>query len=209
MDRPEPAAESGGKSVIAPYITAWTAEIDPPATVVEVPGMGIGYADEKAADRSRDGILWTRSSWLPGEGRPVFKRVHPIRQRRAMRCLLCQVCGGPADRTEDGVLWLLRDYRDDWPDWPNHMAAVEPPICRSCVHLSVRLCPALRRGAAVLRARRYPIVAVRGCRYIGRRFPIPAEDVTVRLEDRAVRWVKAASLVRELQDCTLLGLCEV
>lgn len=45
-----------------------------------------------------------------------------------MQRLLCNVCAQPADRSDDGVLWLLRDFRDDWPNWPQGMGAVEPPV---------------------------------------------------------------------------------
>jgi hypothetical protein len=34
--------------------------------------------------------------------------------------------------------------------------------CAWSVRLSVRLCPALRRGAAAVRVREYPVVGVRG-----------------------------------------------
>lgn len=196
------------KPVIAPYITKWSSEVDPPGTVIEV-GGGIGYADEKPNDRDRHGVLWARAAQRPGEGRPLFARVHPFRQRRAMRMLLCGVCGGPADRDEDGVLWLLTDHRDDWPDWPARMAAVEPPVCRPCVHLSVRLCPALRRGAVAVRARRYPITAVRGARYTGGQRPRAVEDATVFLDDPRIRWVKAVNLARTLQDCTVIEVDDV
>ena len=71
---------------------------------------GIAFADETAADRDSDGILWTRITSQPGCGRPQFAVIHSLRQRRAMRRLLCQVCGQPADRNPEGVLWLLPDY---------------------------------------------------------------------------------------------------
>jgi hypothetical protein len=135
-----------------------------------------------------------------------FGKVHSLRQRRAMRRLLCQVCGEPADQSEDGVLWLLPDYRGDWPGWPNRMGQVEPPICRPCVDLSLRLCPKLRRGAAVVRAREYPIAGVRGVRYEpGPTAPVMVEPVVVSFEDHAIRWIRAVGLVRELLGCTLLS----
>lgn len=165
------APQTSHGRIVAPYVTSWSAEIDPPVELVEVPGRGIGYADETVTDRDSRGVLWFRTTHAPGQGRPLFGRVHPLRQRRAMRRLLCQVCGGPADRTEDGVLWLGRDHRDDWPGWPNRIAETEPPICVPCVRLSLRLCPALRRGAVAFRARQYPIVGVRGGLYAGGRNP--------------------------------------
>lgn len=121
-----------------------------------------------------------------------------------MRRLLCQVCGGPADQSDDGVLWLLPDHREDWPDWPNGAGEVEPPICRTCAEISLRLCPALRRGGVLVRAREYPIAGVRGVRYQpGPAGPEMAEPVVVTLDDHAIRWIRATGLVRELNDCTL------
>lgn len=196
---------SGYGSMTVPYITAWSEETDPPCVPVELAGRGIGYADETLADRDRHGVLWLRTLFRPGQGRPVFGKVHPTRQRRAMQRLLCQVCACPADRTEDGVLWLLRDFREDWPSWPNGMATTEPPICRPCVQLSIRLCPALRKGSAVIRARSYTLVGVDGLLYRrSDRAIVPTQGVTVAFEDPAVHWVRAACLARQLHDCEIV-----
>lgn len=200
---------SAGRQVVAPYITAWSAEVYPPVVMVERPEGGIGYEGETVADRDRDGVLWFRMSFQPGEGRPEFGKVHPQRQRRAMQRLLCQVCGGPADRAEDGVLWLLLDHREDWPSWPNGMAVTEPPVCVSCVRVSLRLCPALRKGATVVRAGSFVVAGVHGLRYQGGHTPIALGRYTVAFEDPAVRWVRAISLVRELRDCVILPLTEL
>lgn len=196
------------RPIVAPYITAWSSEQDPPHQLIAVPGVGIAYADETATDRDRNGVLWYRTCSSPGQGRPDFARVHPHRQRRAMLRLLCQVCAGPADETDEGVLWLLRDYRDDWPDWPNRLAVTEPPVCLSCVGTSLQRCPALRKGAVTFRARRYPIAGVRGAFHIGRNLAIE-DAVTVALDDPEIRWVRAISLVRELNDCTIIPLDEI
>lgn len=197
-------ARPGSGHVVAPYVTAWSAEVDPPHELVEVPGRGIAYTDESVTDRDSRGVLWFRTPFRPGQGRPVFGKVHPLRQRRAMRRLLCQVCAGPADRTADGVLWLLKDHREDWPGWPQGMGVTEPPVCLPCVRLSVRVCPALRRGAVAVRARRFPVAGVRGGLYAGRRRPVPVGEATVDFNDPAIRWVRAASLLRKLGDCTLI-----
>jgi hypothetical protein len=139
-----------------PYITSWSTEQDPPHTLVEHRGLGIAYLDETVIDRDDKGVLWYRTPSRPRQGRPEFGRVHPLRQRRAMRRLLCQVCGGPADHTSDGVLWLLKDHREDWPGWPENMAVTEPPVCAPCVRVASRLCPALRKGAVTVRVRHCP-----------------------------------------------------
>jgi hypothetical protein len=34
------------RPIIAPYITAWSAERDLPYRLITIPGVGIGYADE-------------------------------------------------------------------------------------------------------------------------------------------------------------------
>jgi hypothetical protein len=194
---------------VAPYITAWSGETDPPCVVIGR-ADGIGYLDETVADRDGDGVLWLRTEYRPGAGRPEFAKVHPMRQRRAMRRLLCQVCAAPADRTEGGVLWLLRDFRHDWPMWPDGMGVTEPPICRSCVRLSMRACPALRRGAAVVRARGYRLVGVDGVQYRrdGNDLAVFGAS-TVAYDDPAIRWVRAAALVRQLHDCRLLAPSEL
>ncbi len=194
--------------IIAPHITAWTAEQDLPYRLIAIPGVGIGYADETAADRDRNGILWCRTASNPGVGQPVFGRVHPDRQRRAMLRLRCQVCAGPADKTNDGMLWLLQDHRGDWPGWPNTMGVTEPPICRACVRTSTDRCPALRRGAAIIRARRYPIAGAYGALHIGPQLTA-VDIVSVPLDDPHIWWLRAHSLIRELNDCTLIPPAEI
>jgi hypothetical protein len=199
---------AAGRQVVAPYITAWSEEEDPPYQLVERRGGGVAYLDETLADRDRNGVLWFRTSFRHGQGHPVFGQVHPMRQRRTMLRLLCQVCAGPADRTDDGVLWLLKDHREDWPSWPEGMGVTEPPICLPCVRTSVRMCPALRRGAAAVRVRSYPVAAVYGVVYTGSP-PVAVGAASVRLDNPAVRWVRAFSVIRELSDCTIIPLTEL
>lgn len=196
-----------GPRVVAPYVTSWSEEEDPPFVLVERRAGGIGYEDEMLADRDRDGVLWFRTPVRPGQGRPVFGRVHPLRQRRAMRRLLCQVCAGPADCNEDGVLWLLKDHREDWPSWPDGMGVTEPPICVPCVRTSLRLCPALRTGAAVVRAGSFGIAGVYGTRYC-RKGPalVAVGPGIVTFDEPAIQWVRAVGLVRELWDCVIIPL---
>lgn len=195
--------------VLAPYVTRWSEEVRLPGTVIEKPGFGIAYADESVADRDCYGVLWERTSYGPGRGRPRLGKVHPARQRRAMQRLLCQVCGGPADRADDGVLWLLPDFRQDWPGWPDGMGVTEPPVCLPCVGLSIRMCPALRLGAVAFRARRFEIAGVRGALYRGGQAPTAVGDMRVSFDNPAIRWVRAANLLRELRDCSLVELDEL
>lgn len=193
-----------------PYVATWSAEQDLPCRLVELPGCGVAYEDELLGDRDAHGVLWQRAAMRPGVGRPEFGKVHPLRQRRAMRRLLCQVCAEPADRNDSGVLWLMRDYRDDWLHWPEGMGAVEPPVCGPCVELSLKLCPALRRGAVAVRAAEFEIAGVRGALYrkgeVGRG---PTGAVIVTYDDLEVRWIVASALVRELRSCTIVPFEEL
>lgn len=190
-----------------PYITTWSEERDAPTQLIERPGRGIAYADEVMSDRDSHGVLWYRMPSRPGHGEPIFAKVHPLRQRRAMRRLLCNVCASPADQSDNGTLWLLRDFRDDWPGWPEKMAVTEPPICVPCVRLASRLCPALRKGAAAFRVRHAPIAGVRGLLHRSDgRAPVPTDEVIIGYEDPGIRWVRAMNLVRELHGCTLVPL---
>jgi hypothetical protein len=196
-----------GRDAVVPYIASWSGE-EPLATQVVGQGLsGIGFTDETLIDRDENRVLWTRIPSRPGVGRPLYGQVHTLRQRRAMRRLLCQVCAKPADRNEQGVLWLLLDHREDWPDWPEDMANTYPPLCLSCAHLSIRACPTLRRGYVAVRARRFPLTGVQGVRYLpAKPFPVPVEGDVVGYQNPAVRWVRAVQQVRSLQGCTIVSL---
>lgn len=196
--------------IIAPYITSWSAEQEIPSRVVERPGYGVGYANEVLGDRDAHGVLWQRPAVRHGVGKPEFGKVHPLRQRRAMRKLLCQVCAGPADQNEDGVLWLLRDYQGDWPNWPEGMACTEPPVCVPCVAVSLQLCPALRRGAVAVRVGEFEVAGVRGALYRKGMFaPVAVEDVNAAYDDPDIRWVVASALIRELRGCAFVPLAQL
>lgn len=194
-----PEMRPGG---VVPYITAWSGERDFDVRVIVRGVVGIGFTDETLVDRDERGVLWTRTPSRPGVGRPEYRRVHALRQRRAMRRLLCQVCGRPADRNELGVLWLLRDHRGDWDGWPEGMANTYPPVCLPCARRSVEVCPALRRGYVAVRARRFPMTGVYGLRYRPGDL-VSVGDVVVGYDDPVIRWTRATQQVRPLFECTL------
>ncbi len=193
--------------MIAPYITAWSAEHDLPCVLVDRPDNRLGYAQELLSDRDSRGVLWRQTALHQGNGRPEFAKVHPLRQRRAMELLLCQVCGNAADQDDDGALWLLRDFRDDWPQWPEGMASAEPPVCRPCVSVSRRLCPSLRKGVVAVRVRQCPVVGVRGSLYRpGTLAPVAVRAGDFPYDDPAIHRVLASALIRELRGCTVVPL---
>jgi hypothetical protein len=192
---------------IVPYIVSWSDEKNMPTVVVEHPWAGIAYADETLADRDERGVLWTRIASRPGKGRPLFGEIHSLRQRKVMRRLLCGICGGQPDRNDQGVLWLLRDFRDDWPNWPEHMASREPPVCLPCAHQSVQLCPSLRKGYVAVRVGHSEVSGVYGIRYrAGKPFPVTVDDAIVTFDDPDIHWTRAHQLVRELLECTIVDL---
>ncbi|MFE0421995.1 hypothetical protein [Streptomyces sp. NPDC058953] len=149
------AAPSRRPGPVVPYITAWSSEQGVQPLVV-TRGAGIGYADETPYDRDADGVLWTRVPSSPGRGRPEFGQVHLMRQRRAMRRMLCQVCGEAADRDENGTLWLLGSDEDEY------LTTSHPPVCAPCAVLSLRVCPHLRRRHTLIRVRSCVPLGVHG-----------------------------------------------
>ncbi len=192
---------------VVPYITAWSGEQRlTPLVIATV--RGIAYPDEVPHDRDRAGVLWVRRALLPGRGRPRYSRVHPQRQRRAMHRLLCQICGGPADRTGDGVLWLLEDHRTDWPTWPEGLVTVHPPICLPCAPKAAAFCPHLRRtGVVAVRVRNSVLDGVHGQTFHLRgRQLVPGERSIVLYEQPAIRWTLAGQAARTLSGCTLVDL---
>ncbi|MEU8625460.1 hypothetical protein [Streptomyces sp. NPDC048669] len=193
---------------VVPYITAWSEEQSAsPLLVPAHGGRGVGYLDEHLYDRDQEGVLWRRIPSKQGRGRPDFVRVHALRQRRVMRRLLCQVCGRPADRNEQGVLWLMSDYRDDWEDWPEGMVTPHPPVCLPCAAISTQSCPHLRKQFAAVRVKEPEITGVYGARYDPRNFVLgPVDDATMNYGDPGIYWVIASQLVMGLYGCTLVDL---
>ncbi|MEW1548007.1 hypothetical protein [Streptomyces tsukubensis] len=181
---------------LVPYITAWTSEhMAQPLVITK--GAGIGYADETPYDRDRDGVLWIREPSSPGRGKPVFGRVHPMRQRRALRRLLCQVCGHPADRNEQGILWLLGGTDNE------DLTTTHPPICAPCAALAVRTCPSLRRQHALVRARSCLPFGVHGALHRpGIPHPLPDTGGGLAYGDPRIRWMRAAQLIVRLEGAT-------
>lgn len=87
------------------------------------------------------------------------------------------------------------------------MAITEPPVCLPCAGRSIRACPALRKGHVAVRVGRSTVAGVYGARYQrGGLFPVAIEDAIVAMSDPAIRWTRAAQLVREIRECTIVDL---
>jgi hypothetical protein len=190
---------------LVPYIATWSGERPVDTPVVGRGARGIAYRHERKHDRDSYGVLWLRYLRAPGVGEPQFGGVHPYRQRRAMRKLLCQVCGEPADRNERGILWLVGQA--DQRPWSGPEATAQPPVCLRCAGPASRACPHLRGNAIALRVRHAPIVGVHGDLYRqGAHGVVSVVRASLGYDDPRVRMLRARQLMRELHDCTIVDL---
>ncbi|MEV0034656.1 hypothetical protein [Streptomyces sp. NPDC050804] len=191
---------------VVPYIACWSSEHRPPGVVV-VRGGGIAYADEGLYERDDMGVLWKRIGISPGKGRPEFGKVHFLRQRRAMRKRLCQVCGGPSDRTSEGTLWLVGEDPDGPELWEPGYVTTHPPVCVPCAVMSVGACPHLREVYVALRVRTFVPAGVHGALYRpDGPFPVVYDADGVAFESARIGWVLASQLIMEFQEFTVVDL---
>jgi hypothetical protein len=124
-----------------------------------------------------------------------------------MRLLLCQVCGGPADRNEDGVLWVVGEDQAERASWPDPLPTAHPPVCAECAVRSVGLCPHLRRHHVALRVRQFDVMGVRGALYRpARPNPVKVAAAGITLDDPRIRWIQAGQLIVSLREFTLTSL---
>lgn len=198
---PHPASKPTRRPQVVPYITQWSGERKPFPNMVVRRGR-LAFADERPYDRDSYGVLWTRTPSQPGKGKPQFGNVHALRQRNAMERLLCQVCGGPADRTPEGVLWLLTDEIHDPPkpaSWD--VVTSHPPLCEPCAHTSIRACPHLRNDFTAVRVRSFERAGVHGALYQPHGpNPVAIDAAGVAFDDPRINWVCAGQLLLRLTD---------
>ncbi|MDX3672679.1 hypothetical protein [Streptomyces europaeiscabiei] len=202
------------KGLPVAHIAAWSGERLPKPLVVRA-SDGVAFADAVGANgqaqgRDRAGVLWERWALRQGDGEALFDVVHAPRQKRAMRKLLCQVCGGPSDENEQGRLWLLEDYRGV-EGWPEREVTVHPPVCLRCAPLAASLCPHLRGKVAAVRARQVSLDGVYGMVYAsdGGPLPVPVKKKVVFNDDWRRKWTVGAQLAATLTDCTVVDLEEL
>lgn len=197
-------ASPGSAPVTVPYITQWSEERISSVPVVHR-SRGIAYADERPGDRDEHGVLWIRESSRPHKGRPLFGKIHSRRQLRALTRMLCQVCGGRADRNSDGILWLVCEDPQRPDTWPDQLLISDPPVCAGCAPRAVLMCPRLRRHYTALRVSAFELLGVSGLLYLPgcRNLVAPAG---VAYDDPRVRWVKASQLIVRLDEFTVTDL---
>ncbi|WP_406117264.1 hypothetical protein OG572_41965 [Streptomyces virginiae] len=169
-----------------PWIVPWTGEPRILGEVVARP-QGLAYTDELLFDRGSHGELLLRGLGPApegGRGKPLFASVNNRRQRRAMRYLLCQVCGQPAGRTDAGTLWVIDTLSYTVVEARGLDAGVrEPPICQPCARIAVRACPVLREGYVALRVPEVRLVGVTGV--LCAADPQPHNPGEIRVLDRS------------------------
>lgn len=206
--RHDPNPGVGG--AVVPYIGTWTGE-QRCALQLGWRGNRLGYADEIPIDRDEWGVLWQRHTARIGVGRPLFTVVHPLRQRRVMTRLLCQVCARAADHTEAGTLWLLPAREVATFDDRDGLVTNHPPLCVPCARVSVRRCPGMRPDHVAVRARS-AVCGVLGTvfRPLNHAPWMERDDErtadTVRFDDPAIAWTQATQLARVLVNISVVDL---
>ncbi|MFE0423812.1 hypothetical protein [Streptomyces sp. NPDC058953] len=186
-----------------PYITAWSGETADDRPLVMRRGR-LQYHPPLPGDFDSHGVLWLHQRITPGIGTPCFSAVHTPRQRRAMLRLLCQICGQPADRTSEGVLWLLPGPLTGAAEGE---ITTHPPVCAPCAPLALAHCPNLRRHATALRARRPEADHLYGTLFR----PTPDGPAAVR-NTHVLRgshytpWFRAAHIATTLNEVTPVSL---
>ncbi|MFD0371116.1 hypothetical protein [Streptomyces sp. NPDC127114] len=200
------------KGVPVPAITGWSVEQETTPPLIQR-GFGIGFADAVLDAQARDSwqVLWRLWTLGRSKGEPDFKAVHPLRQRRAARDMLCQMCGGPAQDEKRGTLFVLGSDAD------SGLGAIrqgeitsEPPLHPECAVEAVTRCPHLRKGYVAARVE-WPVPwGVRGTVYdLTELWPQPRrEQENVGYGSDARRFVLADRILIELHGCRTVDLDE-
>jgi hypothetical protein len=199
----------GPKKVPVPFAAAWSGEEPDISRLIARPfGAGLAYSDEMPEDRDERGVLWARMQVAPGSGRPMFDRMHSVRQREALLRKLCQVCGKPADWTEQGWLFLSQytHLTHAMGDSADQGFTSKPPVCTPCAQLAVRLCPHLTDPVAI-RSAKPRVWGVSGGFYVpnhdAKAVPYPAdENLPYGQRPDLAKWFLASQLIVHLTKCT-------
>ncbi|MFD9062302.1 hypothetical protein ACFVZ3_12355 [Kitasatospora purpeofusca] len=170
--------------------------------------LGVGYADERVADRDAMGVLIQRRLQDPGSGTARLKLVHPARQHRFMADERCQGCTGEPDRTAAGTLWLMPRPDAAPAGWPEGARVEHPPICLACARHSRGACPeGRRRGWVSVRAGDSELSHVAGPVFAERDGrPVETGQDVLSYDDPRLGWITATRWLRTLWDCTHVDL---
>ncbi|MFH8472641.1 hypothetical protein [Streptomyces sp. NPDC018000] len=198
--------------LLTPYVASRTDELPGLENELKVDfapgGPRLAYRNTRPEDRDHHGNLWVRVSESTG-GRVLYDCMNVRRQRACMEDMLCQVCGGPADRDRNG--WLFIDWRREGspPTWPERSITSMPPLCAEHVRVSVRQCPFLCRAEyVVLRVRKPRLYGVSGTLYrlTDTGWHTSERDVLSAYDKPRLPGMLASRLHRELRGVTTVGL---
>jgi hypothetical protein len=216
-DREKGPAVDHWNGIRVPYITRWTAEEVAHPKIVRIVGRGgegIGYEKENPVIDRRHEALWVRAALARGRGRPDFARINSLRQKRAMRYSLCQVCGVTVldSRADERTLHLLGGAA---PIGEGETTAA-PPVHPSCAVESIESCPHLQRGWAAALVTYSPLWGVAGVvhdRVTLAPLPSPGKrpfDLThVHVSEERIRWTLASFTVVSLHGVTPVSMDEL
>lgn len=84
----------------------------------------------------------------PGHGHPTFASLHVSRHRRAMREMLCHVCGVPTAAGDRYIFPSASGREVKMTDGAMGYGSNIPPLHLGCAERSRRQCPQLRAGGA-------------------------------------------------------------
>jgi hypothetical protein len=117
----------------------WWGNSPVPATAMWTGEMDAGWL---APCRYAGGRLALHAPSRPGVGRPMFKNPHPVRQRRAITEMRCDICARPLRNRTKHLLapgrYVEAEGRMVW-------AYQEPCVCSECLPLARRWCPHVQR----------------------------------------------------------------
>ncbi|MFD9472710.1 hypothetical protein [Streptomyces goshikiensis] len=168
---------------LVPYVAAYANELGPREAdmCLEVPRNGVphlAYVEPRPDDRDAHGNLWARMTRPSASerGHVIFDSMDPLRQRECMEGLLCQVCAEPAE-TKAGTLFIEWERPGEEPKRLDRIATDAPPVCRTCLPLSLRHCPFLPREETVR------VLLVR------KSVPSGVSGTLYRVSDDLTRWI--------------------
>jgi hypothetical protein len=214
-----------GPEWAVPYITMRAGEEPEPESALGIrykrvgTPIGVCYRWELPRDRDDRGVLWARTSQNLSldtrrpTGKPIFASMHPARQREMMSSLRCQVCHGPASRTELGYLFLEKAGDGDGEG----ITTGQPPVCLKHAAAGIENCRHLiEHGYVLLRSKVPRLHGVLGQVFKAVNHslvPLPpllapdGSDIPIPYTMRELTpWVVASQLLRRLTGVTIVDI---
>ncbi|WP_435643343.1 hypothetical protein ACR9VJ_18015 [Streptomyces sp. H49] len=188
---------------VVPYIAGYSLERAATPKLCEDTVRGrLAFKGETPHDRDTFGTLWVRPTIVSRarRGRPLLKTIHPYRQRRAMRDMLCQVCARPPAIPEGPHLFL--GASSVGPIREGELTP-SPPVCVVCAGIAVQLCRPLQGGRFTAAwVQHAPFWGVIGDTYAPGTLDLVDRQCRIQYGTREADWTVASWSVAELQGVT-------